>query len=173
MLTEGIVAPDFRLPGTPPSDDQDIVSEYSLREAITDGPVLLNFYLFDFHPHCTENICDLHDLAWFDIHESVSVYGISTDKSFSHRAFAETEDLDVTLLSDSDGTVAEEYGVLYDEFGAHKRIAKRAVFIVDSEGIVRYAWRTEDPSVQPDWQAVRTRLREITPDSASGTSTEA
>lgn len=172
MLTDGDMAPDFRLPGTPTPDEQDIVSEYTLREAVADSPVSLNFYLFDFHPHCTENICDLHDLAWFDINESVSVYGISTDKSFSQRSFAETEGLDITLLSDSDGTVAEEYGVLYEEFGGHKRIGKRSVFIVDPEGMVRYAWRTEDPSVQPDGQEVRAKLREFTLEGSSGTTTE-
>jgi peroxiredoxin len=71
------------------------------------------------------------------------VFCISTDRSFSHRAFAETEELAFALLSDSDGSVAESY----EEFNGHKRIAKRSVFVVDTDGTIRYAWSTDDPTV--------------------------
>lgn len=62
------------------------------------------------------------------------------------------------LLSDSDGCVAEEYGVLYDEFRGHKRIAKRSVFLIDASGVIRYAWSTDRPDEQPDWSTVKTAL---------------
>jgi peroxiredoxin len=115
----------------------------------------VSFYLFDFHPACTDHMCALHDLAWMDLEDDVTVFGISTDKSFSHRAFADSENLEFRLLSDSDGTVAEEYDVLYDEFKNHKRVSKRSVFVVDTDQTVRYAWATEDPRTLPDWDPVR------------------
>lgn len=158
MITEGSPAPTVRLPGTPLADEA-AIDEYDLRDAVESGPAVLNFFLFDFHPDCTENLCDLHDLAWFDLAEDVTVFGISTDRTFSHRAFAEQEGLRYPLLSDSDGSVAEAYGVRYDEFNGHRNIAKRSVFVVDTDRTVRYAWCTEDPSVQPDWSAVETAVR--------------
>ena len=159
MLSTGTAAPDFTLPGT--GTDGAEPSEYSLSAALEDGPVVVSFYLFDFHPACTEHMCDLHDLAWFDLEEGVTVFGISTDRTFSHQAFAEAESLDVRLLSDSDGTVAENYDALYDEFKGHKRIAKRSVYVVDTDGTIAYAWQTEDPQEQPDWGEAKATLDEL------------
>jgi peroxiredoxin len=156
MLSTGSDAPDFALPGTDPDGTEP--SEYSLSAALEEGPVVVTFYLFDFHPACTEHVCDLHDLAWFDLEEGVTVYGISTDRTFSHQAFAESESLDVQLLSDSDGTVAESYDALYDEFKGHKRIAKRSVYVVDTDGTIAYAWQTEEPQKQPDWSEAKAAL---------------
>jgi peroxiredoxin len=158
MLPEGTAAPAFTLPGTAMDRDATEMSTYSLTDALERGPVIINFYLFDFHPECTEHMCSLHDLLWFDLDGQVTVFGISTDRSFSHRAFADTEELAFALLSDSDGSVAESYDVFYEEFNGHKRIAKRSVFVVDTEGTIRYAWSTDDPTVQPDLSAVKDAL---------------
>lgn len=160
MKRPGTRAPDFTLPGTAPDGSQQ-VTEYQLTDALESGPVLINFYVFDFHPACTENLCDLHTLAWFDLDTDVTVFGISTDRSFSHKAFADSEQLFFTLLSDSDGTVAESYDVLYDEFQGHKRIAKRAVFVVDTDQTIQYAWVADDPQTQPDWTAIKEALADL------------
>jgi peroxiredoxin len=154
MLSEGKRAPDFTLPGTAPDEEEGPV-EYSLADALADGPVLVNFYLFDFHPACTANMCDLQELAWFDLDEDLTVFGVSTDRAFSHDAFADEEELRFPLLSDSDGSVAEAFGVLYDEFRGHNRISKRSVFLIDADGEVRYTWVAETPADQPDWQEIK------------------
>lgn len=160
MLRRGTRAPDFSLPGI--ADDAETpIERYELAEALSDGPAVLAFYLFDFHPECTEELCDLSNLSWFDLADGVSVFAISTDRSFSHRAFADAEGLDVPLLSDSDGSVADAFGVLYDEFNYHRRIAKRSVFVVDVDRTVRYAWSTDDPTTHPDWSAVEAAVRDI------------
>lgn len=161
MLPEGTAAPAFTLPGTAMDRDATDVSQFSLADALREGPVILNFYLFDFHPECTEHMCALHDLLWFDLDDRVTVFGISTDRSFSHRAFADAEELAFALLSDSDGSVAESYDVFYEEFNGHKRIAKRSVFVVDTDGTIRYAWSTDDPTVQPNLAEVRETLDEV------------
>ncbi|MFB6219742.1 MAG: redoxin domain-containing protein [Halobacteriaceae archaeon] len=161
MLTEGDTAPGFTLPGASADDEEP--TRYSLSAALRDGPAVLNFYLFDFHPECTEHMCGLHNLAWFDLADSVTVFGISSDRTFSHRAFAEAEGLAFPLLSDSDGSVAADYGVLYEEFDGHKHIAKRSVFVVDTDRTVRYAWSTDDPAVQPDWSAALDAVEALQP----------
>ena len=92
MIETGQRAPDVSLPGMGP--DADAIEAYRLS---------LSFYLFDFHPGCTRQVCSLRDLAWFDLRPDTTVFGISTDRAFSHRAFADRYDLDFTPLSDSDG----------------------------------------------------------------------
>ena len=57
--------------------------------------------------------------------------------------------------------MSEAYGVLYDEFEGHKRVAKRAVFVLDDDRTVRYAWSTDDASQQPDWREVGTAARSV------------
>jgi len=163
VLADGDTAPAFDLPGVESgSSIDDAIEQYRLADALDDGPAVVNFYPFDFHPSCTEHMCTLRDLSWFDVDDAVTVYGVSTDRSFSHRAFANAENLDFPLLSDCTGDVAESYGVLYDEIEGHERVSKRAVFVVDGDRTVRYAWSTDDPEVQPDWAPVRDAVASLT-----------
>lgn len=160
MLTTSSQAPDFTLPSTNHAEDSD-VSTFRLSEELENGPVLLNFYLFDFHPACMANMCTLHDLSWFDLDPTLTVAGISTDNVFSHRAFAAKDRLAFSLLADSDGSVAESFGVLYDEFQGHNRIAQRSVFLIDPTGTIRYRWAGEAADVQPEWTEVKHAVEAI------------
>ena len=159
MVDIGHTAPGFELPGTGGSDDD--VPTYLLEEALEGGPVVLAFYAFDFHPGCTEQVCSVRDLSWFDINPDVSVFGISTDRVFSHRAFAERYDIEFPLLADSDGAVSEAYGVLRDEVLGHRRVSKRALFLLDTDGTVRYRWVGEEPETVPDLTPLYEALAEL------------
>lgn len=150
----GDPAPEFTLPGTAGEG----VTEFGLTDQLADGPVVLAFYAFDFHPSCTEEMCDLRDLEWFGLDERVTAFGVSTDRAFSHGAFAAEYGLDFPLLSDSDGAVSEAYGVLYDEVNGHRRVSKRAVFVVDTDRVIRYRWVADSLPQQPDWLAVQSAL---------------
>ena len=160
MLTEDATAPGFSLPGVP-ADQSEGIEQYDLDELRKTGPVLINFYLFDFNPQCRRNVCDLHDMSWFDLDSDIQVFGISTDSTFSHREFARQEGLDFPLLSDNDGSVAEAYDVLVDELRGHKRIAQRAVYLVDESGTVRYSWCAGSPDTQPDWEKVKAAVEAV------------
>lgn len=153
MLTDGDTAPGFTLPGTSTGSDV-LIEEHSLSDALDDGPVVVYFYLFDFHPACTEQLCSLDNLSWFDIGDDLTVFGVSTDRTFSHHQFAQAEDIGFTLLSDSDGSVADSFGVLYEEFQQHRLVAKRSVFVIDTDGRVQYGWSADDPTEHPDWETV-------------------
>lgn len=117
--------------------------------------------MFDFNPACRENVCDLHDLAWFDLDREIGVFGISADGAFSHREFASQEGLEYPLLSDSDDSVAAAYGVAYDEFRGHKNVARRSVFVIDETGTVRYSWSADDPADQPEWDAIKAAIDDL------------
>jgi len=84
------------------------------------------------------------------------VLGIAVTATFSQQAFAESLGVDFPLLSDWDRTVCAAYGVQYDVWKGHRGLAKRSVFVVDPDGVVRYRWVTEDALELPDLdEAVR------------------
>ncbi|NUT73402.1 peroxiredoxin [Pseudarthrobacter sp. C4D7] len=99
--------------------------------------VALVFYPFAFSGICTGELCEIRDnLQTFDDSNAV-VLAVSVDSKFSLRAYAAQEGYGFDLLADfwPHGDVARAYGV----FDAGSGMAKRATFIIDGEGIIRYS----------------------------------
>ena len=167
MLSEGDTAPDFELVGVPDQlaarleADDDRNPELELQRfrlsdsAAAGNVVLLSFYMFDFAPVCTEQSCRMRDAEFFQLVDDLDVYGISADGPYSHAAFAEQRDLNYPLLSDTDGSVAERYGVLHEEFEGMRRVTRRALFVVDADRTIRYAWANAEERTAPDLEPVR------------------
>jgi peroxiredoxin Q/BCP len=118
-------APDFSL-------QSDSGNTYRLSDHAGER-VLLVFYPGDNTPVCTAQLCEYRDGIEEFAGLGVSVVGISSDDLESHRGFRQKHNLPFELLSDPDLGVAKLYGCK----GALGM--KRAVFLVDEEGIVRYA----------------------------------
>lgn len=117
-------APDFELPG---DDGENFRLSRHLGQRL-----LLVFYPGDNTPVCTAQLCDYRDGIEAFTGLGVTVVGISPDDIDSHRKFKAKHRLPFVLLSDSDYAVAKAYGCK----GALGM--KRAVFLVDEEGIVRH-----------------------------------
>ena len=81
---------------------------------------------------------------------NAEVIGISTDGPFSHQAFSEKVGMDFPLLSDYNKEVIPQYGVQYEDLAGFRGLAKRSVFVIDQNGIVKYKWVTDDPGTLPD-----------------------
>jgi len=124
----GDPAPDFTLPGVQGTERR----EYTLTE-FRGHKVVLAFYPGDFTPGCTRQMCSYRD--HFDDFSGVdaTVLGISPQDVDSHQRWIEARNLPFALLADPDRKVIEAYGV-----GAPLLGVRRSVFLVDSEGIVRY-----------------------------------
>lgn len=151
MLQTGQRAPAFEIPGAAGGR----VDTHSLEEYTEHGwAVVLVFYPFDFHPSCTSQLCLIRDAEDLSMVENTVVLGISTDSAHFHQAFAEEYRIDFPLLSDSDGNVAEAYGVLVDEIEYHRRVPRSALFVVDPDQEVQYAWQSESPDDELDMAAV-------------------
>jgi peroxiredoxin Q/BCP len=123
-LNVGDPAPDFELPGT---DDKTYrLADYRGRK------VVLAFYPGDFTAVCTKQFCSYRDQSDKLDNLGAEVLGISPQSVESHERFVEEKRLNVPLLADEDKQVARAYGVLAGP------MVRRAIFVVDEEGIVRH-----------------------------------
>jgi peroxiredoxin len=151
MVSEGDSAPDF----TAPLANGEIDS-FTLSEAVeSEAPIVLAFFPGAFTEVCSHEMSTFQDRLEEFADAGGTVYGISIDTPFSQNAFRDDLELSFDLLSDTNRDVIHEYDISMDfeSFGV-REIAKRAVFVVDSSGTVSYAWVSDDPGVEPDYDEV-------------------
>lgn len=87
--------------------------------------------------------------------------GLCVESDRAHTAFARHLDLPFPLLSDFQREVVEQFGIAYtreEPYSGMWGMSRRAVFVLDREGIVKYAWVAESPAVAPDIEAVLAAL---------------
>ena len=145
MVDVGQKAPDFTM-------RSDEAKPVTLSKELGHGLVILSFCVFDFTNTCQGQLCALRDSMADLAAVGAKVSGISTDNHHSHRIFKEQNPLNYPLLSDWNRTVTRAYGVQCDRFGSFglEGVAKRSVFVLDPEGVVRFKWITEDPKIPPN-----------------------
>lgn len=161
MVSEGDPAPDFTLP-LAGGDSYDHVSEFTLSEAIGDGPIVLAFVPGAFTSGCTEEMCTFgSELGTFEALDA-SVYGVSVDLPFAQNVWIAQEGFDIPMLSDWDHEVIRLYDVVYEDMYGSIESAQRSVFVIDSDGIVTYRWIREDgnPQFDPFVADIRERVKE-------------
>jgi peroxiredoxin Q/BCP len=135
----GEVAPDFTLP----SSTGESIHLANLRGK----PVVLYFYPKDDTPGCTTEACSFRD-AWQEMQQQgIVVLGISRDTIKSHQKFANKYGLPFTLLSDEDGTVAQQYGVWVEKsmYGRKYMGVARTTFYIRPNGIIGHVWERVKP----------------------------
>ncbi|MFB6308296.1 MAG: redoxin domain-containing protein [Haloarculaceae archaeon] len=154
MLSEGDTAPSFELPALVDGDHRRV----ALDEYVGEDVVILAFYPADFNPACDAE-SDLDELDLFTMQKDVTVLGVGPDSLYSHAAFADEYDLHIPLLSDTDHEVAEQYGVAFeDEVG--QQLLERAVFVVDHDGEIAYAWSTREMDQLPNVEEIKDAIAE-------------
>jgi peroxiredoxin len=123
--------------------------------------IVLAFYFLDFSPVCTNEMCSFDNSLKELENLDAIVFGISVDSPFSHKAFAEKYNLKIQLLSDFNREVIRKYDVVHEEMFGFKNIGKRAVFVIDKNGIIRYKWVSEDPRKEPNYEEIKKVLSEL------------
>ncbi|MEM0321288.1 MAG: peroxiredoxin [Thermoprotei archaeon] len=119
-------------------------------------PVVLAFYPGAFTSVCTKEMCTFRDnISKFNSLSAV-VVGISVDPPFSNAAFKKSNNLNFPILSDYNREAVKLYGVAAENFAGLKgyTAAKRAVFILDKQGVVRYKWVSDDPRIEPNYDEI-------------------
>src|SRR5207247_11064391 len=117
-------------------------------------PVVLAFFPAAFSSVCTKELCTFRDSLARLNQANAQVFGISVDTFFTLKAFHDDQKLTFPLLSDFNKQTIRDYGVFNEDMIGLKGIAKRAVFVIDKDGIVRHRAAPEDARHQPDYDKV-------------------
>lgn len=154
-LQPGQTAPDFVLINT---DKKEVrLSDYRGQN------VVVLFFPMAFSGVCTAEMCAMRDDIASYQQLKAQILAISVDSPFTLNKFKEDQSLNFPLLSDFNKTATPEWGVMYETFGPGlKGVAKRSAFVVDKEGIIRYAEVLDNAGELPDFARVRETLASLT-----------
>jgi peroxiredoxin len=153
----GDKAPDFKL------FDQDAanvsLSDYKGKN------VLLLFFPFANTGVCTKEMCTFRDELKIYEDLDVKVLAVSVDSLFALKMFHEKNNYNFPLLSDFNKETGNSYGVIYDGFAGgkfgYKGVAKRSAFIINKEGIVKYAEVLDNAGEEPNYENIKSTIKEL------------
>ncbi len=124
-------------------------------EAYKGKNVLLLFFPLAFTSTCTAELCATRDdIATYN-NANAQVFGISVDSRFVLGKFKEEQHLNFPLLSDFNKETSTAYDCLYEDFIGMKGVSKRSAFVIDKDGIIRYAEVLEKASDLPNFVAIK------------------
>ena len=154
-LKVGDKAPDFTLP--------DIDKKQRSLKEFLGQKIVLAFFVGAFTATCTKEMCEFRDSMARLTDLKAQVVGISINDPFSNKAFAEKNRLPFPVLSDYNREVVKRYGLELTDFAGLKgyTVAKRSIFILDKDGVIRYVWVSDDPAVEPNYMEIQKALEEI------------
>lgn len=157
-IEEGATAPDFTRPLVNPEYWED----ESLTALLEDGPVLLVFHTMDGDFPATYIWREISPREWDEL---VQVIGVSISSPYEHKHLIRDrgiEDRGYRLFSDPKNGIAEQFGIVHDLDGMTGLEEPRpAVFLIDEDRTVQYAWvATKWPSY-PDYDEVEHELEQI------------
>jgi peroxiredoxin len=152
----GEKAPDFTLPDTDRKPRK--LNEFRGKTLV------LAFFPGAFTSVCTKEMCSFRDSLTRLSELKAQVVGVSVNDPFSNKGFAERNLLAFPLLSDYNREVIRLFRIELTDFAGLKgySVAKRSVFILDKDSVVRHRWVSEDPGVEPNYREIENALSQIT-----------
>ncbi len=150
MLPNGTAAPSFSLSSSP---DQRL----SL-EDLRGRKVILAFYPADWSPVCSDQMALYNETLRFFEKSNAQLIGISVDSKWCHAAFIGSRNLSFPLLADFEpkGGVSKRY----EAFDEHSGESKRALYVIDEEGIIRWSYLSPI-DVNPGADGILNALEEL------------
>ena len=126
----------------------------------SDKNTVVLFFPLAFTGVCTAELCNIRDNIALYNNTNATVLGVSVDSLFTLGKFKEEQKLNFPLLSDFNKDAAKAFGVLYETFPAFgmQGVSKRAAFVIDKEGVVRYAEVCPTPGDLPSFTAIQACL---------------
>ena len=158
-LKVGDKAPDFKLISFSHSNEP---KEVSLSSFSGKSNVVLLFFPQAFTGTCTDEMCSVSDNFDNFSNPNTEVFGISVDGTFVQKAFAKEKNIKFPLLSDFNKTTIKSYDVVQENFvHGMNNVSKRAVFLVDKEGVIKYTEITENPGVQINYEKLKEAINNL------------
>ena len=157
--TDHVAVGETAPPFTRPLVGDEFWEDRSLTEVV-DGPTLLLFHPMDGAFQTTYLYNEIDDRGWT---ADVSVYGLSISSPYEHKRLLDERGEGVRVFSDPSAAIIERYGVEHDIDGmAGITEARPAVFLLDSDRVVRYAWVAGGHPDSPDYDAVEAAIDALT-----------
>jgi peroxiredoxin len=124
--------------------------------------VVLLFFPQAFTGICTSELCSVRDDIGRYEQADAQVLAISVDSVFTLNQFKQQQNYNFPLLSDFNKEISRAYDAIYEQWILDmKGVSKRSAFVIDREGIIRYAEVLESPADLPNFDAVNTILAQI------------
>ena len=147
----GSQAPDFTLKSKNATGlvDVKLSENYGKRNSV------LLFFPAAFTSVCTKELCDITSGLGQYSNLNAAVIGVSVDTPFAQEAWAKQEKIGITLVSDLNKTTTKAYDVVFPNLAGVGDTSARAAFVIDKQGIVKYAEQTPTPKDLPDFNAIQ------------------
>jgi peroxiredoxin len=156
-VAAGEEAPDFERPLV----NDEYWEDASLSELTADGPVALITHSMDGAFPATYVWNEILDRGWLDDFDAQFV-GCSISTPYEHTAFIEDRGLGAPLFSDPANGVAEAYGIVNDLDGmAGVDEPRPAVFLIDEDRVVQYAWVAGEWPAFPPYDEIEDELVDL------------
>lgn len=122
--------------------------------------VVLLFFPAAFTGVCTQEMCDVSQ-GLTSIKGDAVVLGISGDSAFSLDAWAKQNKITIPLLSDYSKSVINAYDVVLPDLVGMGPASKRAAFVIDRDGVIRYSEETATPLDLPNFDQIQATLNQL------------
>jgi peroxiredoxin len=156
-LSVGTKAPDFTLKSKGPDGLRDVALSANLGKKNT----VVLFFPLAFTGVCTQEMCDVTAglSGYSDL--NADVIAISVDSPFAQEAWAQKNNITITIASDLNKTTAKNYEVLLDDLIGLGSVSARAAFVIDKAGVIQYAEQTPTPKELPNFEAIKAKLTSL------------
>jgi peroxiredoxin len=152
----GETAPEF----TRPLVNDEYWEDASLSELLEEGPVVLVFHPMDGDFPSTYIWQEIDDRRWD--RWDAEVVGLSISSPYEHETLLEERGVDARLYSDPSNEVAEQFDIAHDLDGmAGIEEPRPAVFALDEERVVQYAWVASEWPEFPDYDEVEEAIEDL------------
>jgi len=156
-LSVGTKAPDFTLKSKGAAGLRDVALSANLGKKNT----VLLFFPLAFTGVCTTEMCDVTAGLSAYTGMNAEVIAVSVDSPFAQEAWAQKNNIGITIASDLNKTTAKNYGVLLDDLIGLGSVSARAAFVIDKAGVIQYAEQTPTPKELPNFEAIKAKLASL------------
>ena len=156
-LSVGSKAPDFTLK----SKGADGLRDVSLSANFGKKNTVVLFFPLAFTSVCTQEMCDITAGLGSYNDLNADVIAISVDSPFAQEAWAQKNNITITVASDLNKTTAKNFEVLLDDLIGLGSVSARAAFVIDKAGVVQYAEQTPTPKELPNFEAIKAKLASL------------
>ncbi|MFM2136789.1 MAG: hypothetical protein RL021_2189 [Bacteroidota bacterium] len=154
MVQIGQPAPNFKL--------VDINKNEVTLDQFKGKHLVLFFFPMAWTGVCSKEMCTVQEDFNTYAGLGAQVVGVSVDSHFALKRFKEDNNIEYPLLSDFNKQAIKDYDVVQESFaGVYANTSRRATFVIDKDGVLRYAQVLPSPGDFPDMEAIKAAVKAL------------